>query len=401
MYDWEDRYRVTRDRFVPWIEQTKPLAGCDVLEFGCGTGSVGLALAEKARSVFGIDIDDGSVEVARRKQADRNVSNARFESTPGESILRVVDRFPDGIDVFMLYAVLEHMTTRERIDVLRVAREHLKPDGIIVICESPNRLTWGDHHTSKMPFNLQLPPDVALLYYPRTPRAFYVESMGEASRRGEAALEERLVRLGRGVSHHEFVLALSDERDSGVDSIVAANYDPLLLPARHVERDEIHLARYLDVNADKFPMFLPPCFGRCYIDCIMTKRPGLLDRRFIMPWVWDTCESEHVGYSKWDLLVFLSNASVLSCRLPSPTTRIVVAVDRRPCDQYLAFTSAVGQRIERHLEPSDQPSTVHLDLRFDHPTDRVLMQGPAGCAVSFVGWELVMSREAQASAAVR
>jgi SAM-dependent methyltransferase len=392
MYDWEDRYRVTLDRFVPWIEQTKPLAGCEVLEFGCGTGSVGLALAQKARSVYGVDIDEAAVRVANDKQVHKDVTNARFEAVPGESILHAVEKFPDGIDVFMLYAVLEHMTTQERIDVLRVAREHLKPDGVLVVCESPNRLTWGDHHTSKMPFNLQLPPDMALRYYPRTPREFYVQAMDAAKQRGEAALEDALVRLGRGVSHHEFVLALANEHDSGVDSIVATNYDPLLLPARHVERDELHLARYCEAHADKFPMFLPPCFMRYYIDCIMTKKPGLLDRRFIMPWVWDTSCSDGVGYSKWDMLIFQANTSVLACRLPGSTTRAIFAVERRNGDQYLAFTCANGQRIERHLPPQPEPSTAYIDVQFDKPTDTVWMQGPQGCAVSFVGWEHVIPR---------
>ena len=390
MYDWHDRYVVTRDRFVPWIEQTKPLAGCDVLEFGCGTGSVGLALAQSARSVYGIDIEDGSVSVARRKQTELKIENAQFHAAPGEDILHVVDKFPDGIDVFMLYAVLEHMTTQERIDVLRVAREHLKPDGIIVICESPNRLTWGDYHTSNMPFNLQLPPDMATRFYPRTPREFYTDAMNKARDQGPDALAEALVRLGRGVSHHEFVLALANDTDSGLDSIVAANYDPLLLPARHVMRDELHLGRFFAANARSFPMFIPPCFMRYYIDCIMTKSPGLRERRFMMPWLWETATSQGIGYTRWDTLTFQGDSSVLACRLPAATRRAVFGIEGLASDQYMAFTNGLQQRLERHLPPSAGQPTAYLDIHFEQPSDTIFMQAPAGCNVSFMGYEHVI-----------
>ena len=53
---------------------------------------------------------------------------------------------------------------------LRLAREVVKPDGAIVVCETPNRLIYFDHHTAQMPFFHLLPDELALDYYPRSRR---------------------------------------------------------------------------------------------------------------------------------------------------------------------------------------------------------------------------------------
>jgi ubiquinone/menaquinone biosynthesis C-methylase UbiE len=57
-------------------------AGARVLEIGCGTGSGLVALAERGAQVVGLDLDESSLEVARRRcsmhgvVADLHVANA-------------------------------------------------------------------------------------------------------------------------------------------------------------------------------------------------------------------------------------------------------------------------------------------------------------------------------------
>jgi SAM-dependent methyltransferase len=46
-----------------------------VLDLGCGTGAVGLALADDAARVVGRDISEGMLEVARQKAAERGLEN--------------------------------------------------------------------------------------------------------------------------------------------------------------------------------------------------------------------------------------------------------------------------------------------------------------------------------------
>ena len=47
---WEIRRRRAAEVLIPWIEQTVPLAGKTVLEYGCGNAAVSCAFAERAPS---------------------------------------------------------------------------------------------------------------------------------------------------------------------------------------------------------------------------------------------------------------------------------------------------------------------------------------------------------------
>ena len=69
------------------------------------------------------------------------IGNVELELHPGRRRSWTRSRARRGeVDVFLLYAVLEHLTVAERLAVLRLAREVVKPDGAIVVCETPNRL---------------------------------------------------------------------------------------------------------------------------------------------------------------------------------------------------------------------------------------------------------------------
>ncbi|MGI4732892.1 MAG: class I SAM-dependent methyltransferase [Janthinobacterium lividum] len=50
---------------VSVIRSWEPVAGRDVLDFGCGTGRVALALAPEARSIVGVDVSPAMVTEAR------------------------------------------------------------------------------------------------------------------------------------------------------------------------------------------------------------------------------------------------------------------------------------------------------------------------------------------------
>jgi hypothetical protein len=72
------------------------------------------------------------------------------------------------------------------------------------VVETPNRLWCIDNHTSLLPFFMWLPDDLALAYAGRSPREAIREKFAGA---GEEQMLEFL-RQGRGVSYHEFELAL-------------------------------------------------------------------------------------------------------------------------------------------------------------------------------------------------
>ena len=62
--DWATRNAVAADVFTPWLDRVFPLAGKRVLEYGCGSGCVSTAIAGRAGSLVGYDIDAPAVDHA-------------------------------------------------------------------------------------------------------------------------------------------------------------------------------------------------------------------------------------------------------------------------------------------------------------------------------------------------
>jgi ubiquinone/menaquinone biosynthesis C-methylase UbiE len=54
---------------VAFYEQLARETGGPVVELGCGTGRIALALAERGFDITGIDVSDGMLTMARRKAA--------------------------------------------------------------------------------------------------------------------------------------------------------------------------------------------------------------------------------------------------------------------------------------------------------------------------------------------
>jgi len=60
-----------------------------ILDVGCGTGAMGLILAEMGHSVTGIDLSEGMMEVGRKKNADRGLSMIFLEGDAKTRRLRM------------------------------------------------------------------------------------------------------------------------------------------------------------------------------------------------------------------------------------------------------------------------------------------------------------------------
>jgi ubiquinone/menaquinone biosynthesis C-methylase UbiE len=195
---WDMRRRRAAEVLLPWVEQTVPLSGRTVLEYGCGAGSVSCAVAPRAGKLIGLDIDPALVEVGSIRAAEMGFDNVELVVYPVEEIFDALRARKGDVDVLLLYAVLEHMTVSERLTLLSIAREVLAPDGVIVVCETPNRLTYFDFHTAQIPFFHLLPDDLAVEYYANSSRVDFTDSMDEAAARGRPAALDVLARRGRG-----------------------------------------------------------------------------------------------------------------------------------------------------------------------------------------------------------
>lgn len=98
-----------------------------VLEAGCGTGQLSIALSRYGRKIFGIDISKGSLIEGRKfiqKNYIKNVSLFRM------NILNIF--FPKNyFDIIISNGVLHH--TRDTEIAFHKLVKHLKPGGLIVV----------------------------------------------------------------------------------------------------------------------------------------------------------------------------------------------------------------------------------------------------------------------------
>jgi len=377
---WEQRRRRAAEVVIPWVEQTVSLAGRTVLEYGCGNAAVSCAFGERAGRLIGVDIDPAGIERGRQEIRQRGLSNVELELHRVGSVREAVAARRGEIDVFLCYAVLEHLTLSERLAVLRLAKDVVKPDGAIVVCETPNRLIYFDHHTAQMPFFHLLPDQLALDYYPRSERPDFRAAIDAAAQNGHAAGLEAIVRWGRGVSFHEFELVFGDLSRH----VIASNYDPLLFPERPVHPDEVILARYLE----RWRPGLAPVWSRYWLDLILSPNPVSARRPFLRPWTADTTASQNVGWTGSENLYLRGPDATLWVTLPHPTSRLVVGSVTRdgvPLELY-----ARAEQMELPLLATAHAAAGHTAFTsFELPAaaQRIALQASGECHFVFVGYE--------------
>jgi ubiquinone/menaquinone biosynthesis C-methylase UbiE len=205
----ELRLRHSRERVIPWLKSFHPLAGARVLEIGCGTGSSTLALAESGAEVTAIDIRPSSLSVAYDRCKAHNC-DVRFIVANATEVRKHFRR--DSFDLVIFYAVLEHMTHKERRVGMGASWEVLKTGGCCVVTETPNRLWYRDNHTALLPFYHWLPDAVAFEYSRFSKRDYFRELYLTHTPEREL----HFLRRGRGISFHEFELFIAPRHELNV-----------------------------------------------------------------------------------------------------------------------------------------------------------------------------------------
>ena len=101
--------------------------GMDLLDCGCGPGTITLDFAKTVAPamVVGIDIEPRQIEAAKYIAADRKISNVQFQ------VASIFDLpFPDAsFEAVFAHAVLEHQ--KKPLNALKEMHRVLKPGGII------------------------------------------------------------------------------------------------------------------------------------------------------------------------------------------------------------------------------------------------------------------------------
>jgi SAM-dependent methyltransferase len=128
----QQRYVGMRDAatFVPFLlPYLHP--GMDVLDVGCGVGSIALDLAPMLAPgrVVGVDADAEQIEVARKSAAERQIENAEFQ-------VASIYELPFADESFdAAYANAVFLYVRERVRALAEMRRVLRPDGLAAVSD--------------------------------------------------------------------------------------------------------------------------------------------------------------------------------------------------------------------------------------------------------------------------
>ena len=200
-----DRLNDALTYVVPWMQAFIDLKNSTIVEVGCGSGSSTVALAMNSKYIYGYDIDSNIISAAKARLRAYDLDNAVVNHCSPETEIARISTIPDA-NVFVFYAVLEHMTIQERIAILAETWKMMRPGSYLVIIETPNRLVWFDSHSSHLEFFHLLPDELAFLYMYKIPRRDYRDSL-------LASQDKSLTRTrwGMGARFHEVETALQTD----------------------------------------------------------------------------------------------------------------------------------------------------------------------------------------------
>lgn len=130
------------------VRQHKPT---QILDAGCGNGSVTAYIAQHGFSMVGVDGDEEGIVLARK-----NFPKVRFD-TADFALPPVKSEAPDGLfDMVISTEVVEHLYTPQ--DLVRFANDALRPGGLFIVTTPYHgylknlalSLTdhWDAHHTA-------------------------------------------------------------------------------------------------------------------------------------------------------------------------------------------------------------------------------------------------------------
>jgi 2-polyprenyl-3-methyl-5-hydroxy-6-metoxy-1,4-benzoquinol methylase len=261
-----NRMEGDRRYIVPWINAAMKLDGAEILELGAGTGSSTAAFAEQGAKVTAVDVNCRHLRVAERR-CDALGLKAEFVCANAKQVHeQMAGR---QFDLVVFFATLEHMTSEERLEGIGSTFTLVRPGGLWGIIESPNRLWYFDSHTSGLPFFMWLPDELAMQYRRFSARREFAEDDLEGV---QGSADIGFARWGRGISFHEFDLALGPVDDLEVVSSLAGwlrGGNPLRSMADRLSRTG-HFRRMLQaIAADRR---IHPGFFEHYLN-LLIRRP--------------------------------------------------------------------------------------------------------------------------------
>lgn len=120
-----------------YMEHIRP--GARLLDVGCGNGQHSLRVASLCQAVTGFDMDEASVQTARRERTARRVMAVFYIGDATKSWQRQ-DWGGLYFDVILCHDLLEHVHGRQK--VLGMCRRALKPGGRLLLSVPNSGTSW-------------------------------------------------------------------------------------------------------------------------------------------------------------------------------------------------------------------------------------------------------------------
>jgi 2-polyprenyl-3-methyl-5-hydroxy-6-metoxy-1,4-benzoquinol methylase len=110
------------------VEKTKKYlnGSCNLLDYGCATGSISFEIAKIVKGVHGIDISSKMIDIAKRKAVERQLKNVNFSQATifDESLEK------ESFDIIMAFSILHLLENTPQ--VMDRINELLKPGGFFI-----------------------------------------------------------------------------------------------------------------------------------------------------------------------------------------------------------------------------------------------------------------------------
>jgi 2-polyprenyl-3-methyl-5-hydroxy-6-metoxy-1,4-benzoquinol methylase len=280
--EFDDRFARATLFLLPYLSQVFTGRKLRALEVGCGQGAKAVALSQAFSEYVGVDIVPGVIREAKNFSDRFQLSNTRFEAVEAANLGSFLDKQPEKFDVIILYAVLEHLTIEEKLNLLNLCWEYLDPDGYIFIGEAPNRMVPTDYHSSKLLYFQGMPLDLWSRYYQRSPNESWKLALSAATDKAE--FEHTAFRRGMHVGHQEFELGLPSVQNLS-DHMISDNFAVEMLnlyPYTGIEfltKCQHDQLTSFPPGVRLVPIELPPVFSRYYVETVLRKSPPPESRR--------------------------------------------------------------------------------------------------------------------------
>lgn len=104
-----------------------PFPGCQILDIGCGTANILSYLPDSIGEYHGFDMNQSYIEFAKKQW--KNNDKYRFFC---EKVSNVTITDKEHYDIVLAMGILHHLTDSEAGDLLNIAHQVLKPNGVLI-----------------------------------------------------------------------------------------------------------------------------------------------------------------------------------------------------------------------------------------------------------------------------